>query len=73
MKSKMCIEVSFLVGTNIEDAVLEAKNKAEQWDVSYVKFKFNGTQFSIGRNADVGQAVKDYETRDGRLSGIYHA
>lgn len=46
MKSNMEIEVSFLAGTAISDAIEEAKQKAAMWDVAYVTFKFNRVQFA---------------------------
>lgn len=73
MTSKMCIEVEFLAGTDVEKAVTEAKIKAVQWDVAYVKFNFNGASFSIGRNADVYEAVKEYEATHGKPYGICYA
>jgi len=72
MKASMCIEVEFLAGTDIESAVIEAKIKAEKWDVAYVKFKFNGASFSIGRNADVYNAVEEYHATHGKPYGICH-
>jgi hypothetical protein len=62
MKSNMSIEVEFLGGTAMGDAVAEAKAKALQWDVAYVCFKFNGVRFSIGRNADVEAVVDEWNS-----------
>ena len=53
MMSKMAIEVEFLAGTDIKDAIEEAKQKAEKLDLAYVKFDFNGVSFCIGQNANV--------------------
>ena len=58
--SKMMINVVFLPGTSIDDAIIEAKQKAKKWDVAYVCFKFNGKDFSIGRNVDICDCVEAY-------------
>jgi len=42
MKSNMCVDVEFLAGTSIGDAISEAKYKCFLWGVAYVKFNFNG-------------------------------
>lgn len=60
MSSKMLIEVSFLAGTDLTKAIKEARDKAYNWDVVYVKFDFNGKRFSIGRNAIVAEAIAQY-------------
>lgn len=73
MKSAMCVEVEFLAGTDVEKAVTEAKLKAAQWDVAYVKFNFNGASFSIGRNADVFEVVQEYKSTHGKPFGICYA
>jgi len=58
--SNMQINVEFLAGTSIEDAIQEAKRKAEMLDVVYVCFMFNDVKFSIGRDADVYEAMQAY-------------
>lgn len=58
--SNITINVEFLAGTEVGDAIEEAKRNAEEWDVAYVCFKFNGTRFSIGRYACVGRCVEKY-------------
>lgn len=73
MKSSICIEVEFLAGTDIESAILEAKQKADQWDVAFVKFSFNGANFSIGRNADVYEAAEEFRNTSGKPYGIVSA
>lgn len=65
MKSNATIELDFLAGTSIKDAVTEAKQKARMFDVAYVKFNFNGVRMSIGRDADVKQAAKDFRKQLG--------
>lgn len=71
--SRMTIDVEFLAGTEVSQAITEAKQKALQWDVSYVCFKFNGTSFSIGRNADVSEVIKDWDNRVDCKSSIIHS
>lgn len=57
MKSSICIKIEFLAGTSIEDAILEAKEKACAWRVAYVTFNFNGTSFSVSHKADVDELL----------------
>ena len=67
-KSNMTINVEFLAGTKIEDAVKEAKEKAQQLDVAFICFNFNGVHLSIGRNADVSDVVNQWKYGEGPLS-----
>lgn len=60
--SKMSVHVEFLCGTDIKEAIQEAKLKASLWNVAYVCFKFNGKSFSVSRNADVDEMVEDFHT-----------
>ena len=60
LKSNMILEASFLAGTDVEDAVKEAKEKAIKYDLIYVRFNFNGVLFSIGKTANVKKAVELY-------------
>lgn len=56
--SNMCINVEFLAGTSILEAVTEAKEKAINLNIAYIKFKFNCASFSIGPHANIKKAVK---------------
>jgi len=60
--SKMSVHVEFLCGTDVKEAIQEAKLKASLWNVAYVCFKFNGKSFSVSRNADVDEMVEDFHT-----------
>lgn len=66
MKSNMTINVEFLAGTTIEQAVEEAKLKAEKFDVAYICFNFNGISFSIGRNADIFEVLEEWRGSDNK-------
>lgn len=57
---KTIIEVKFLAGTDIEQALNEAKQKAKYFDVAYITFNFNGVIFNIGRNCNVADALEQY-------------
>jgi hypothetical protein len=72
-KSNMTIEVDFLAGTKIEDAVTEAKEKAALWGIAYVQFKFNDVRFSIGAGADVYEVLQEWKSHDKRSYGIVAA
>lgn len=60
MKSNMQITVSFLAGTDIKDAITEAKSKAIMWDVAYVCFDFNGVSINIRQDADVDKTIEKF-------------
>ena len=67
MKTSMCVSVEFLPGTDLKDAILEAKEKAALWNVRYVIFKFNNTSFSIGRTADIEKAERQYKESNNHI------
>ena len=58
--SNIIINVEFLAGTSIAQAVTEARSLAIKNDLAFVKFKFNGIPFSISKRADVDDCVKQY-------------
>lgn len=62
-KSNMCLNVEFLAGTSLEDALAEAKNKACKFDLAYACFDFNGTSFSVRPNGDVENAIEKFTVR----------
>lgn len=49
-----------LAGTDIEDAVREAKYKCSQLNLAYVYFSFNGVSVSVGKRADPSKALQQY-------------
>ena len=53
MKSNMILEVSFLAGTSIQEAIDEARYFALKHNLAYVKFNFNGISMSIQPNCSV--------------------
>ena len=59
--SKMSVNVEFLCGTDVKEAIQEAKLKASFLDVAYVCFKFNGKSFSVSRNADVARMLTEFD------------
>jgi len=58
--SQMTLEVDFLAGTDLAVALIEAKDKAIKLDLVYITFKFNGTEFNIGKRADLDKAADEY-------------
>ena len=49
-----------LAGTDIEDAVREAKDKCISLNLAYVYFSFNGVSVSVGKRADPRKALQQY-------------
>lgn len=62
MKSNMCLNVEFLAGTSLEDALVEAKDKACKFDLAYVCFDFNGCNFSVRANGIISDALEEYNS-----------
>lgn len=61
MKSNMVLNVEFLAGTSLEDALKEAKEKAIELNLAYVTFDFNGIGFSVRQNGDIEEALEKYK------------
>ena len=54
------LRLEALAGTDIEDAVKEAKYKCSQLNLAYVYFSFNGVSVSVGKMADPAKALQQY-------------
>ena len=54
------LKLEALAGTDIEDAVKEAKYKCSQLNLAYVSFSFNGVSVSVGKMADPAKALQQY-------------
>lgn len=61
MKSKMSVRVEFLAGTDFTYAIEEAKQKAQEWNVAYVYFDFNGRKISVSQKADLEKLAEDWK------------
>lgn len=64
MMSEMKINVSFLAGSDLKGCVIEAKEKANAFDVAYIEFDFNGISFSIGKTCNVDKVMSDWHKGD---------
>ena len=58
--SKAVLKIEFLGGTLIQEAIKEAKEKAIKYDLAYIEFNFNGSEFAVGQTADVEKMLKQY-------------
>ncbi len=65
--NNITINVEFLAGTSIKEAVTEAKSMAIKLDIAYVEFNFNGRSLSIGRRCDIQEAVEGYQDSKNKL------
>ena len=54
------LKLEALAGTDIEDAVREAKAKCISLNLAYVCFSFNGTLVNVGKRADPAKALRQY-------------
>ena len=66
IKSNMTLNVEFLAGTTLYDAVEESIGKCYHLNLAYVCFEFNGVDFSTGRNANIFDVLEDYKNLEGR-------
>ena len=60
MKSNIQLTIEFLAGTDIREAVTEAKQKAIDWNVAYVNFTFNSIKCSISQKCNEDKAVRSF-------------
>ena len=58
--SQITIKIAFIAGTIIETAIEEARTLADTLNLAYTTFSFNKVKFSIGKNADVKEAITDF-------------
>lgn len=56
--SNFTLTLEPMAGTDITEAVKEAKDKCFQLNLAYVKFNFNGVSVSVGKRADIDAAQK---------------
>ena len=70
MSNRMSIVVEFLAGTDLKEAITEAKKMAAKLNLAYIKFNFNGKSFSIGENANVEKAVSQYHSDFGSSTTV---
>jgi len=54
------LKLGVLAGTDIEDAVREAKCKCISLNLAYICFSFNGVSVNVGKRADPSKAVQQY-------------
>lgn len=50
MYKGLSIQVEFLAGVDFSNACYQAKELAQQLNIAYVKFNFNGIGVSVGQN-----------------------
>ena len=48
MYKDLSIEVEFMIGTDFENACYQAKSLAQELNIAYIKFDFNGVRVSVG-------------------------
>ena len=60
MPSRMTVYVRFLAGTDIKEAIIEAKQKCREWNVAYICFSFNGVNLSISGVCNIDIAVREF-------------
>jgi len=63
---KMILNVDFLPGVDIKTAITEASQLARELDLAYVRFKFNGTDVSVGQRGDALKGADEY------IKGVNH-
>lgn len=56
--SNILLNVEFLAGTDVREAITEAKQFAIKMDIAYVCFSFNGVNCNIGQKADIDWTIE---------------
>lgn len=59
-RSNMILRVDFLAGTDIMEAIVESRQKAIDFDLAGINFKFNGIEMYITQNTDIKEAYDEY-------------
>ena len=59
--SKMTIKVSFLAGTDIRTAVIEAREKANMFQVNTISFNFNGIECHVKGDSNISKIAEIWE------------
>ena len=67
--SNLTVNVEFLAGTTINEAIKEAKEKAQALNVCYITFKFNGKSLSVSQRANVKKMTEEYKTKKKYIIG----
>jgi hypothetical protein len=60
MTDKICLQIEFLAGTDIEEALTQAKHLAIQLQVAYITFGFNSYRCSVSRHADIEKGIEQF-------------
>ena len=63
----LSIEVEFLASTTVHKALISAKDLAARLGVAYVKFDFNGTRFSVQQDADIEEALRQWDVGERKV------
>jgi hypothetical protein len=58
--SNMILIVEFLAGTDLKDALQDAKEKAKLFDVALICFDFNGINFCVSKMTDIEEKISMY-------------
>ena len=58
--SNISLNVEFMAGTSIEEAIKEASLLAIRLHIAFVIFSFNGVRCSISRKPNIDKLVKDF-------------
>jgi hypothetical protein len=59
--SNASIKVSFSLGTEFRQSVIEARRIARILDLAYVQYDFNEVKVYIGQSADIEKAREQYD------------
>lgn len=58
--SNAIITLEFLAETALSDALQEAKDKADKFDVACIHFNFNGIRFDISKETNIEDIFNRY-------------
>ena len=64
--SRIVMEVSFLTGTTIEEAILDTIEKCKEWNVAGIEFDFNGVTLFVNSQTLLHDVYSEYQLRQSR-------
>ena len=63
--SVLKLEVKPLAGSTIKQCIKDSHELCIKLNLAYVEFDFNGTKVSVGRNCNLEESLKEWESKGG--------
>ena len=69
--SVLQMRVEPLAGSTIRQCIKDSHELCIKLNIAYVKFELNGTKVSVGRNCNLEESLKDWESKGGCQTDYY--